>query len=102
MDQIFPKLVWGALTFWEGHENVGFAVRPPRGMYQNLETGKPKSAYKTCIENISGFIHQFLSNRWTDFNQNWSVNKYTMLWYEFKKLFDLTSVHLKVILVCSL
>ena len=41
-----PKIgVCGALKPWEGHEHVGFAVRPPTGMCQILEPGKPKFAY---------------------------------------------------------
>ena len=28
---------------------VGFAGRPPGGMYQTLEPGKPKSTYMLCI-----------------------------------------------------
>ena len=37
---IAPKLVWGGFDIsWEGHEHVGFAVGPPRGMCQTFESG---------------------------------------------------------------
>ena len=42
-----PDLVSGALMYWEGHEQVGFVVRPPGGMWQTLEPGKPESAHMT-------------------------------------------------------
>ena len=75
----------GALTSWEGHQQVGFAVRPPRGMCQTSEPGKLESTYITCIEyfRVSSL---FPGNHLTNFNQSCCVDRYTLQKYESKEL----------------
>ena len=39
-----------ALTYREGYGKVGFAARPPGGMWQTLEPRKPESAYMSSVK----------------------------------------------------
>ena len=52
------------------------------GRLWNPENRNPPICH---VSSISGFTHRFLGSFWTDFNQHWCVDRYTMKKYKYKK-----------------